>query len=97
VYVEESLARYVVALLRYTRSDSRLQLGGSPRAGIVLLRMAKALALSEGRDFLTPDDVKAVAAPVLAHRLILSAEARSSGTTEEDLVADALARTPVPV
>jgi MoxR-like ATPase len=97
VYVEESLARYVVALLRYTRSDSRLQLGGSPRAGIILLRMAKALALAEGRDFLVPDDVKAVAAPVLAHRLILSAEARSSGMSEEDLVADALARTPVPV
>jgi len=97
VYVEESLARYVVALLRHTRSDSRLQLGGSPRAGIILLRMAKSLALSEGRDFLIPDDVKAVAAPVLAHRLILSAEARSSGMSEEDLVADALARTPVPV
>jgi len=97
VYVEESLARYVVALLRHTRSDSRIQLGGSPRAGIVLLRMAKALALADGRDFLIPDDVKAVAAPVLAHRLILSAEARTSGMTEEDLIADALARTPVPV
>lgn len=97
VYVEESLARYVVALLRHTRSDSRLHLGGSPRAGIILLRMAKALALAEGRDFLSPDDVKAVATPVLAHRLILSAEARAIGVTAEDLVADALTRTPVPV
>jgi MoxR-like ATPase len=97
VYVEESLSRYVVALLRHTRSDSRLHLGGSPRAGIILLRMAKALALAEGRDFLIPDDVKAVAAPVLAHRLILSAEARATGVSAEDLVADALTRTPVPV
>ena len=97
VYVEDSLSRYVVALLRHTRSDSRLQLGGSPRAGIILLRMAKALALAEGRDFLIPDDVKAVAAPVLAHRLILSAEARAIGVTAEDLVGDALTRTPVPV
>ena len=97
VYVEESLARYVVALLRYTRSDSRLQLGGSPRAGIILLRIAKALALAEGRDFLVPDDVKAVAAPVLAHRLILAPEARSAGLDGAALVAEALDRTPVPV
>ena len=97
VYVEESLARYAVALLRQTRSDSRLYLGASPRAGIALLRVAKARALADGRDFLVPDDLKAVAAPVLAHRLILAPEARSSGLAAEELVADAVARTPVPV
>ncbi len=97
VYVEESLGRYIVALLRQTRGDSRLYLGASPRAGIALLRVAKARALSEGRDFIVPDDVKAVAAPVLAHRLILAPEARSAAITAEQLVADALARTPVPV
>ncbi|MDQ4019112.1 MAG: AAA family ATPase, partial [Actinomycetota bacterium] len=59
VYVEESVGRYVVALLRHTRGDSRLYLGGSPRAGIALVRVAKARALSGGRDFLSPDDVKA--------------------------------------
>ena len=80
VYVEESLGRYVVALMRQTRSDQRLYLGASPRAGIALLRVAKARALSDGRDYVTPDDVKAVAAPVLAHRLILAPEARSAGT-----------------
>jgi MoxR-like ATPase len=97
VYVEESLGRYVVALLRQTRGDTRVYLGASPRAGIALLRVAKARALAEGRDFVSPDDVKAVAAPVLAHRLILAPEARSAALGAEELVADALERTPVPV
>ena len=97
VYVEESLGRYVVALLRQTRSDQRLYLGASPRAGIALLRVAKARALSEGRDYVGPDDVKAVAAPVLAHRLILAPEARTAGLGAAELVADALGHTPVPV
>jgi MoxR-like ATPase len=97
IYVEESIGRYVVALLRQTRSDSRLYLGASPRAGIALLRVAKARALADGRDYVVPDDVKAIAAPVLAHRLILAPEARSASVGAEELVADALARTPVPV
>jgi MoxR-like ATPase len=97
VYVEESLGRYVVALLRQTRSDQRLYLGASPRAGIALLRVAKARALAEDRDYVTPDDVKAVGVPVLAHRLILAPEARSAGLGPAELIADALARTPVPV
>ena len=63
IYVEESVGRYVVALLRQTRSDQRLYLGASPRAGIALLRVAKARALSEARDYVTPDDVKAVIRP----------------------------------
>jgi MoxR-like ATPase len=97
VFVEESLNRYVVAILRTTRGDSRLYLGASPRAGIALLRVAKARALAYGRAFLSPDDVKAVAVPVLAHRLIVAPEARSSGVTGEAVVADALEKTPVPV
>ena len=97
VYVEESLGRYVVALLRQTRSDQRLYLGASPRAGIALMRVAKARALAEDRDYVTPDDVKAVATPVLSHRLILAPEARSAGLGPAELVADALAHTPVPV
>jgi MoxR-like ATPase len=97
VYVEESLNRYVVALLRQTRSDPRLYLGASPRAGIALLRVGKARALSDGREYLLPDDVKAVAAHVLAHRIILAPEARSAGLSGADLVADALEKTPVPV
>jgi MoxR-like ATPase len=97
VYVEESLNRYVVAVLRHTRTDSRLYLGASPRAGLALLRVAKARALVAGRDFVQPDDVKAVAPAVLAHRLILAPEARSAGTDAEELVRDVVERTPVPV
>jgi MoxR-like ATPase len=97
VFVEESVNRYVVALLRHTRGDERLYLGASPRAGIALLRVAKALALAEGREYVLPDDVKAVAVPVLAHRLILGPEARAAGLSAADLVAQAVERTPVPV
>jgi MoxR-like ATPase len=97
VYVEESINRYVVAVLRHTRSDARLYLGASPRAGIALLRVAKARALADGRPFVSPDDVKAVAEPVLSHRLILAPEARSAGLGAADLVREAVAKTPVPV
>jgi MoxR-like ATPase len=97
IFVEESVNRYVVALLRHTRSDGRLYLGASPRAGIALLRVAKARALSEGRSFVSPDDVKACAEPVLAHRLILAPEARASGLAGGHLVREALEHTPVPV
>jgi MoxR-like ATPase len=97
IFVEESVNRYVVALLRHTRADSRLYLGGSPRAGISLVRVAKARALAHGRDYLAPDDVKAIAEAVLSHRLIVAPEARAAGTTSVDLVRDALDKTPVPV
>ena len=97
LFVEESLNRYVVALLRHTRGSSRLALGASPRSGIALLRVAKARALSEGRGYVLPDDVKAIAAPVLAHRLILAPEARSAGLTAEEIVGEAVEQTPVPV
>jgi MoxR-like ATPase len=97
IFVEESVNRYVVALLRHTRGDERLYLGASPRAGIALLRVAKSLALAEGRDYVLPDDVKAVAVPVLAHRLILGPEARAGGLSAADLVTEAVEHTPVPV
>jgi MoxR-like ATPase len=97
IFVEESLNRYVVALLRATRADSRLYLGASPRAGIALLRVAKARALADARGYLQPDDVKAVAVPVLAHRLILAPEARSSGLFGEQIIRETLEKTPVPL
>jgi MoxR-like ATPase len=97
VYVEESLNRYVVALIGHTRTDTRLYLGASPRAGVALLRVAKARALSEARDYLLPDDVKAVAEPVLAHRLLLAPEARTAGSDAGAIVREALEHTPVPV
>jgi MoxR-like ATPase len=97
LYVEESVSRYTVALLRHTRADARLTLGASPRAGIAIMRIAKAHALLDGRDYVIPDDVKGVAIPVLAHRLILAPEARSAGITAEEIVADAVLHTPVPL
>ena len=97
IFVEESLNRYVVTLLRATRGDSRLYLGASPRAGIAILRVAKARALADGRSFLEPDDIKAVAVAVLGHRLILAPEARSTGLTGEQIVRETLDKTPVPV
>jgi MoxR-like ATPase len=97
VHVEASISRYVVALLRHTRGNPRLALGASPRSGIALLQLAKARALVERRDYVLPDDVQALAAAVLAHRLILAPEARSAGLTAEEVVAEALAGTPVPV
>ncbi|MDH4102215.1 MAG: MoxR family ATPase [Thermoleophilia bacterium] len=96
VYVEESVGEYVVRLLRHTRSSSRLALGASPRAGIALLRMAKARAVTAGRDFVLPEDVQAVAVPVLSHRLILGPEARATGLAGEEAVEEALGETPVP-
>jgi len=89
--------RYVVALLRHTRESRRLALGGSPRSGISLLRLAKARALTEGRDFVVPEDVQALAQPVLGHRLILAPEARATGVTATEVVAEAIAGTAAPV
>ena len=97
VHVEESVNRYVVALLRHTRASDRLALGGSPRSGIALLRLAKARALVERRDFVVPEDVISLAIPVLAHRLILAPEARATGVTVEEVVTEALEATPAPV
>ena len=96
VYVEESVGRYVVSILRHTRESERLALGASPRAGIALLRMAKARAVARGRDYVLPEDVQAVATAVLSHRVILAPEARAAGATAADVVRGALADTPVP-
>jgi len=97
VHVEDSVIRFVVALLRHTRTSDRLALGGSPRSGIALLRLAKARALVERRDFVVPEDVISLATPVLAHRLILAPEARATGVTVEEVVTEALEATPAPV
>jgi MoxR-like ATPase len=96
VYVEESVNRYVVTLLRHTRESRRLALGASPRAGIALLRMAKARAVATGREYVLPDDVRAVAPAVLGHRLIVAPEARAAGIRGEEVVLEALDETPVP-
>ena len=97
VFVEESLHRYVVAILTHTRSDTRLSLGASPRSGISLLRVAKSHAVIEGRDYVTPGDVKAVGEDVLSHRVILAPEARTAGIDAADSIREAIERTAIPV
>jgi MoxR-like ATPase len=97
VFVEDSVTRYVVALLRHTRANRHLALGASPRSGIALLRLAKARALVERREFVTPHDIREIAPPVLCHRLILAPEARSSGLSPADVVQEAVEGTPEPV
>ena len=92
VRASEALRYYVVALLQCTRDDPRVELGASPRAGLLLLRAAKAHALLSGRDHALPDDVQRMVAPVLAHRIVLAPEAYD--VTGERVVADALAATP---
>jgi MoxR-like ATPase len=96
VYVEESVGEYVVTLLRHTRDSPLLALGASPRAGIALLRMAKARAVALGRDYVVPEDVQGVASAVLSHRLILAPEARAAGMRGEDAVERALTEAPIP-
>jgi len=92
VHASARLREYVVALVSYTREDPRVELGASPRAGLMLLKAAKANAVLDGRDHVLPDDVKTMAPSVLAHRLLLSAAV--IGLEGEQVVLDALARVP---
>ena len=92
VHAARALRDYVVAILRRTRADARVELGASPRAGLMLLRAAKARALMHGRDHALPDDVQALTEAVLAHRLMLVPEA--AGVQRADVVADAVAAVP---
>jgi MoxR-like ATPase len=92
VHASRALRDYIVALLRHTRADGRVELGASPRAGLLLLRSAKARALIDGRDHALPDDVQALADAVLTHRIMLVPEA--AGVERSAIVADAIAATP---
>jgi MoxR-like ATPase len=92
VHASRALRDYIVALLRRTRADDRVELGASPRAGLMLLRAAKARALVNGRDHALPDDVQALADAVLSHRLMLAPEA--AGVTRGEIVRDAITAVP---
>jgi MoxR-like ATPase len=96
VRVSEELKRYIVDLVAATRSASGVQLGASPRASLALIRAAQALALFDGLDFVAPDQVKLLAVPVIAHRLVMEAQARFSGLTARGVVEDILKKLPVP-
>jgi len=96
VFVSEALERYIVALAQATRVDPRVTLGASPRGSLALLKLARAEAALRGRDFVLPDDVKAVAVAALAHRLVLRPELWVSSTTPRHVVEGILREVPAP-
>jgi MoxR-like ATPase len=95
LHVAEALRRYIVSLVEATRRSPDLRLGASPRAGLQLLRAARATAALAGRDHVLPDDVQAVAVPVLAHRLLLTPDAALARRDTQRVVTDLLATVPV--
>ena len=96
VHVAEQVGLYMVDLVAATRASTRVQVGASPRGTLALLRLSRGRAALEGRDFVTPDDVKAVAVPALAHRLTLRPELWVQRVSGEDLVREALDSVPTP-
>jgi len=96
VHVEEMVRRYVTRVIRATRSRPQITLGASPRAGVMLLLAAKAKALLAGRDFVSPDDVKAMAPSVLRHRILLLPEAEVEGLGPDDCLKEILLGAEVP-
>src|ERR671922_130651 len=96
IHVAEALFAYVLDLARASREHARLTLGLSTRGALALLKAARIVAGLRGADFVTPDDVKDIAVPVMAHRLVPTPEAALEGVTDVDVVRALLAETPVP-
>ncbi|PYC69771.1 ATPase [Streptomyces tateyamensis] len=96
VEVAEDLVEYVMALVSATRADAQIQVGASPRGGLALVQLGRARAMLDGRDYLTPEDVKAVAVPALAHRITLRPELWVRQVEADDVVARLLAEVPTP-
>ena len=97
VRISDELRGYIVDIVSATRGRDDVQLAASPRASIALMKMAQALSLFEGRDFVIPETIQAVAADVIAHRMVIVPEAKLSGATGRQVVAEILATVPVPV
>jgi len=96
VHVEDNLFGYIAQLVQGTRANKSLYLGASPRASVALLNSAKALATLRGRDFITPEDVQELAAPVLRHRIQLTPEREMEGSTPDEVIAQLVQRVEVP-
>jgi MoxR-like ATPase len=96
VHVSESIGRYMVELVATTRENARIQVGASPRGSLALLKVSRCRAALAGRDFVTPEDVKAVAVPALAHRLMLSPELWVQRVSSVDVVREVLNLVPTP-
>ncbi|HLJ81048.1 MAG TPA: MoxR family ATPase, partial [Ktedonobacterales bacterium] len=97
VLVSQTVAEYLLKIVRATREHPAAELGASPRAALALFRAAQTFAAMRGRDYVKPDDVKQLAVPVLAHRLVVTAQSRLRGQDAEHVVEDVLNRTAVPV
>ena len=96
VHVSEAVGSYIVDIVSSTRASQRVQVGASPRGSLALMKLSRCKAALEGRDFVTPDDVKAVAAPALSHRLMLRPELWVQRVQPEDIVRESLATVPTP-
>jgi len=96
VRVSEELKRYVVSLVAATRTANGVQLGASPRASITLMKAAQALALFDGLDFVTPEQIQELAVAVIAHRLVMEPQARFSGLTARGVVEEVVKKVRVP-
>ena len=96
IYVDDLVKRYIVNLVEATRTNEDVALGASPRASLALFRGGQAVALIRGRDYVLPDDIKALASPMLSHRMIVSAGARMRGVGSEEIVERILEQTAVP-
>jgi MoxR-like ATPase len=97
IHVDEAIEGYIVDVARATREDPRIVLGASPRGSLSLMKLARAEAVLHRRDFVTPDDVKAMAIPALAHRLILRPELWVARVSTVQVVGEILGRVPTPV
>ena len=96
VRMSDELKRYAVDVVRETRAATGVQLGASPRASLALMKAAQALALSEGREFVIPEDVREMAVPVIAHRMVVEPQARFAGVTTAGIVEEILTKVPMP-
>ncbi len=96
VYIKEELLKYIAAIVNNTRKNGDLHLGASPRASLAIMKCSKAFAALNGRDFVTPDDIKRVCIPILNHRVILSHEREMEGSTVEEIIQTILETVEVP-
>jgi len=97
VRISDELRHYIVALTNATRGQEDIQLSASPRASLALMKVAQALSLFEGRDFVTPETIQDIAPDVISHRLVIAPEAKFSGLTGRAIIKDILEKTPAPV
>ena len=96
VHVEDHLLQYIAEIVNKTRNHASLYLGASPRASINILKVSKAFAAIQGRDFVIPEDIKAVMVPVLIHRIYLTPEKEMEGITEKQIISDIINSVPIP-